>query len=242
MTFLTAGAPTGSPIVTSDQTVIKHARRPVILNRPFRSVAELGYVFRDLPFKSLDFFTDRSADTALLDVFCLNDVAIVTPDKLLPLMAGRINPSSAAVPVLKALVLGGAKKESEVGYNLQAEADSLAKAIAAKAMRSTSFVPFQNYKELVPTLVEAMRASASASPDKGNKANLEAPLRALSEANDFRTWNLMIDLIAQNGQMSPKAAKLGDFVVEAECRVWLHVAIDRFTGEVVARQIEPVYE
>ena len=45
------------------------AGRGIVLNRPFRSVGELGYAFRDLPFKSLDFFTVESADAGLLDVF-----------------------------------------------------------------------------------------------------------------------------------------------------------------------------
>src|SRR5439155_20054389 len=34
---------------------------------------ELGYAFRDLPWKTLDFFTDKSADAALLDIFMIND-------------------------------------------------------------------------------------------------------------------------------------------------------------------------
>src|SRR5262249_32280852 len=46
---------------------------PIMLNRPFRNVAELGYAFRDLPWKSLDFFTDKSADAGLLDIFAVND-------------------------------------------------------------------------------------------------------------------------------------------------------------------------
>src|SRR4029077_4727131 len=47
--------------------------RPIILNRPFRNVGELGYVFRDLPWKTLDFFSDKSADAGLLDIFCIHD-------------------------------------------------------------------------------------------------------------------------------------------------------------------------
>jgi len=50
----------GQPMATGN-----FASRPVILNRPFRSVGELAYVFRDLPFKSLDFFTANSGDAAL---------------------------------------------------------------------------------------------------------------------------------------------------------------------------------
>ncbi len=47
--------------------------RPIMLNRPFRNVAELGYAFRDLPWKTLDFFSDKSADAGLLDIFTIND-------------------------------------------------------------------------------------------------------------------------------------------------------------------------
>ncbi|MCA1658742.1 MAG: hypothetical protein LC627_05540, partial [Verrucomicrobiaceae bacterium] len=57
-----------------------------------------------------------------------------------------------------------------------------------------------------------------------------------------RTWNLMIDVIAQSGRYPPTATTLRDFVVEGEKRYWLHVAIDRFTGEVIDRQLEAVYE
>lgn len=242
MTFFSAGSPSGSPVAAGDNTAGSHGRRPVILDRPFQSVAELGYAFRDQPFKTIDFFTDKSADTALLDVFCLYDVATVTPDRLLPLAAGRVNPNAASTSVLKSLLRGGAKKETDSNYNLLAESDALSVAFANKIAQTNTFMPVDGYRTFVPSLVEAMRAASTNSADRGNKAYLEAPLRAISEASDFRTWNLMIDIIAQSGQMVPNAKKLGDFAVQAECRIWLHVSIDRYTGEVIARQIEPVYE
>src|SRR5206468_7267815 len=31
------------------------------------------YAFRDLPWKTLDFFSDKSADAGLLDIFTIND-------------------------------------------------------------------------------------------------------------------------------------------------------------------------
>ena len=52
----------------------------------------------------------------------------------------------------------------------------------------------------------------------------------------------MIDVIAQSGRYSPVATNLSDFVVEGEKRYWLHVAIDRFTGEVIDQQLELVNE
>ena len=52
----------------------------------------------------------------------------------------------------------------------------------------------------------------------------------------------MIDVIAQSGHYPPNASTLAGFVVEGEKRYWLHIAIDRFTGQIVDQQLEAVYE
>src|SRR6266576_1510632 len=65
-----AAATTGSSTPYYTTSTSYH---PIMLNRPFRNVAELGYAFRDLPWKTLDFFTQKSGDAGLLDVFCIND-------------------------------------------------------------------------------------------------------------------------------------------------------------------------
>jgi hypothetical protein len=53
----------------------------------------------------------------------------------------------------------------------------------------------------------------------------------------------MIDVIAQGGRYPPSAASLRNgFVVEGEQRYWVHVAIDRFTGQVIGKEIEIVNE
>ncbi len=55
----------------------------------------------------------------------------------------------------------------------------------------------------------------------------------------------MIDVIAQSGRYpatATTAADLPKFIVEGEQRYWVHVAIDRLTGEVIDRQIEVVNE
>jgi hypothetical protein len=41
---------------------------------------------------------------------------------------------------------------------------------------------------------------------------------------------------------SARSKRLLDFIVEGEQRYWVHVAIDRFTGEVIEKQIEVVNE
>ena len=77
------------------------------------------------------------------------------------------------------------------------------------------------------------------------KTQREAVPRALASAVQTRTWNLMIDVIAQSGRYPPTAttaADLPNFIVEGEQRYWVHVAIDRFTGQVIDRQVEIVKE
>jgi hypothetical protein len=77
----------------------------------------------------------------------------------------------------------------------------------------------------------------------GNKEARECVLRAFSDACQTRTWNLLIDVIAQSGRYPPNATSLENgFVVEGEQRYWVHVAIDRFTGQVIDKQIEVVNE
>ena len=72
--------------------------RPVMLNRPFRSVGELGYASRDLPWKTLDLFTDKSADSGLLDVFSINDEPAM--------VAGRVNLNTQQAAVPQAVLSG----------------------------------------------------------------------------------------------------------------------------------------
>jgi hypothetical protein len=55
-------------------------------------------------------------------------------------------------------------------------------------------------------------------------------------------WNLLIDVVAQSGRYPPNANSLAGFVVEGEQHYWVHVAIDRFTGQVIDKQIETVNE
>ena len=70
----------------------------------------------------------------------------------------------------------------------------------------------------------------------------EGVSRALAELCQTRVWNLIIDVVAQSGHYPPNATDLTQFVVQGEKRYWLHVAIDRFSGDVIDRQVEAVYE
>src|SRR5207302_10974813 len=70
----------------------------------------------------------------------------------------------------------------------------------------------------------------------------EAPIRALSNVGQTRVWNLMIDVVAQTGRYPQSANTLDKFVVEGEQRYWVHVAIDRLTGQIIDKQVEVVKE
>ncbi|MDD5262008.1 MAG: cadherin repeat domain-containing protein [Methylacidiphilales bacterium] len=207
------------------------ARRPVILNRPFRSVGELGYAYRDEPFKSLDFWSSTSADAALLDLFTVADEPV--------LVAGQINLNNAPLPVLQAIIVGAMKNESTVETCSATDAKNISQQLSTN-LAANRVVNRADLTGAVSTTINAILSGASPISGLRNKAYGEAALRALSSVANTRTWNLMIDVIAQTGGMSATAATLSDFNVQGETHYWLHVAIDRFTGQVVDQSLEQV--
>ncbi len=214
--------PTTSPYFSNVATA-----RPRILNRRFTSVGDLGYAFRDMPWKTLDFFSPNSADAGLLDLFTMDDA---------PVVAGHVNPNTAPAPVLKAL-LSGAQLNPSGNTSLSASAASgIAGAIYASATNS----PFLTRADIVPFL--ASSSAVTNQVPSGIKIEREGTVRALAEASNTRTWNFLIDVVAQSGRYPATAATLDNFMVTGERRYWLHVAIDRYTGQIVDRQIEVVGE
>jgi hypothetical protein len=229
---------------------VQSQSRPTILHRPFRSVAELGYVFRDIPWKNLDFFTPESGDSALLDVFCIRE-----SDADVPLVAGKVDLNTKQKGVLEALLAGGLidehLKSGTVAVPLN-NASILADAsnIAEALVNRTSTRPLTNIAELVGRWDSNANAYDGFSEDltglfSENAHNViqrfrEAPIRALSNMGQTRVWNLLIDVVAQTGKFPPSATGLGDFAVDGESRQWVHVAIDRLTGKVIDMQVEAI--
>jgi hypothetical protein len=70
----------------------------------------------------------------------------------------------------------------------------------------------------------------------------ESAIRALSNTGQTRVWNLMIDVVAQTGKYASGATDLAKFAVDGEKRYWVHLAVDRFTGKVLDKQVEVVRE
>lgn len=275
------------------------SNRPIMLNRPFRAVAEMGAAFRGAPWKHLDFFLPESADAALLDVFCLSEPppftlagGTSTQAPTPPLIAGKINLNTRQEPVLRAMLAGALKDEVS-----SSSSGRLSPAANGEAMRAAQAVidrttgtkpwqgPFGNNAELVgklfakdlsplPTASDpvytAMVYRTNTEPDRnpdiatgkstlawhftGLSSNLdnafpaskdrktkrmrESIIRALADGAQTRVWNLMFDIIVQSGKFSPMASSLGNFVKDGETRLWVFIAIDRLTGEILDQQIE----
>ena len=232
--YAVTSAADGMPLFTGNA-----ASRPVVLNRPFRSVGELGYAFRDLPWKNIDFFTPESADAALLDLFSVDDGDVE---------AGRVSLNTRQPVVLEA-ILNGANKIEENPTPLSAtDAFNLGTTIATVSNlspfinRAELVSRFSSFQETDPRFTSYTSVNFASPTDTRIKSQRETIVRALGDATTTQTWNLMIDVIAQTGHYPPGSTQLSQFVVDGERRYWLHIAIDRFTGQVVDRIWEPVYE
>jgi hypothetical protein len=275
------------------------SNRPIMLNRPFRAVAEMGAAFRGAPWKHMDFFLPESADAALLDVFCLTEAppftlagGSLTQAPSPPLIAGKISLNTRQEPVLRAMLAGALKDETSTSTS-----GRLSPAANGEAMRAAQAIidrttgtkpwqgPFGNNAELVgklfakdltplPTAADPVYTATvyrtttepnrnpdiptgksaltwhftglssnldnafPASKDRKTKRMRESIIRALADGAQTRVWNLMFDIIVQSGKFSPVASSLGDFVKDGETRLWVFIAIDRLTGEILDQQIE----
>lgn len=233
------GTAVGIPPITGN-----NASRPMILNRPFRSVAELGYVSRDQPWKQLDFWTPQSADAALLDFFCVSEP--LEDDKDSPLTAGHVNLNSRQVPVLQALLQGTAKTDGVKLTDIQAR--NIAEALVNWTTNSaTAKGPLRNRSELIGRYTGdnysgfSSEVSALLSGTEGKiQIQRQSVIRALADVGTTRTWTFLIDLIVQEGKYP--TSDLTKFSVGGEQRYWIQVAIDRFTGQIVAKFVEAVNE
>ena len=104
-------------------------------------------------------------------------------------------------------------------------------ALAANIATATSTTPVQNRWELVTRSGLPLTARREVVP------------RAISSVSQTRVWNLLIDVVAQSGRRYPPGeTDPKKFIVEGEQHYWVHVAIDRFTGQVIDRQVEVVKE
>jgi len=224
----TTSPTTGNPYAKSTARV---ADRPIILNRPFSSVAELGYVNRDYPWRTLDFFSLKSADGGLLDLFTMGQSEE-------PYLKGKVSLNTQNRAVVEAMLTS--TFADVLGSAPVTFPERIATTVAGLTSQSSG-LPLVNKSEIPNQIVSQLAPTDFGGTDEQFiKARREGVTRALADVTQTRTWNLLIDIVAQSGRFGPAATAADQFVVEGERRFWLHVAIDRITGEIVDQQLEPV--
>jgi Tfp pilus assembly protein PilX len=196
----------------------------VAINRPLRNVGEFGYAYKNATM-TLNFASAASPEAAVLDLFGYSE-------KLK--RAGAVDLNTRNSAALAALISG----VYENGTTPFPFSTSRPMDLAGAIVNVTTSQPARSRQDLARITSDAGVLGYLGN----NEEKKEALSRALAELCQTRTWNLMIDVIAQSGHYPPNATALAQFVVEGEKRYWLHLAIDRFSGEVIDRQLEAVYE
>ncbi len=218
----------GNPYAVSTTRV---ADRPIILNRPFYSVGELGYVNRDYPWRTLDFFSENSADGGLLDIFTMNQSNE-------SFQRGKVSLNAQNPEVMEAVLKN---TFADIMGNMPVTYPTKIASTLVGLTKPGTGTPLANKADIPSQIVSKLTSYDFGGTDEQNiKARRESVTRALADVTQTRTWNLLIDVVAQSGKYSPTATATDQFVVEGERRFWLHVAIDRITGEIVDQQLEPV--
>ena len=205
--------------------------RPIVLDRPFRSVGELGYVFRDMPWKSLDFFSANSADMTLLDLFDSADHPSV--------VAGKLSWNVPYPEIWKSLLVGadrayGASNPLTLSAS---DAETLAQAVYSQFEGSEK--PPVCRSDVVKGLVNTtVTADSGAWP--AFKHHREGIVRQIAEVGQSSTLNLLMDLVVEEGktvEVSPSKTK---FIAGGRVHYWVSLAIDRLTYKIIDIEVEEV--
>ena len=206
-----------------------------MLNRAFSNIGEFGYAVdtSSVTQPTFNFYQTSSSDKAVLDFFGYNPVSSSYP------RSGIVNLNTKNAPVMAAIIKGAVSTEPSTTV-LQAAATNA----ATQVVNATTTQPALTRGDCA-RLAEVAGGQIGASEEQK-----EAIARALAEVGQTRTWNLLIDVIAQTGRYSPDATNINQsnkFTVEGEKRYWLHIALGRDLNDdgsvdVLGTQLEEVIE
>jgi hypothetical protein len=239
-----APGPVSPPLPPPTPALLPSQANYPFLNRRFENVGEFGYAYNPASTttsKTLDFASAASHDKPLLDFFTYNAASV---------RAGLVNLNTRNAPVLASIIRGAWVHDpgSEIlppnTTYLVSQSDALAAGlaiVAATTAANGAAVNRADVARLAEVAAAALHGVAGA-PDDERKQTIA---RTLAEVSQARTWNLMIDVIAQTGNYVSGTPDLTDptkFVVQGEKRYWLHIALDRDDGTVLGTQLEEVTE
>jgi hypothetical protein len=156
--------------------------------------------------------------------------------------AGIVNLNTRNIPVLASIIKGALLNDPGLQNTpttlLSQNSDALNAAQAI--VQETTNTPALTRADV--TRLAAVAAARLPTVLGVNDETKQTIARALADTGQARTWNLMIDVIAQTGHYGPNAQGLTDFILEGEKRYWLHIALDRDDGTVLGSQLEEVVE
>jgi len=232
----------------------------IVMNHPFSNVGELGYGIdtSTAGMPTLDFSPPNFLDAPVLDFFSYNPISSAYP------RAGIVNLYTRNAPVLAA-ILSSAWQTEAASASPNPAASPSGRISASQAMDAANLIVQETRNVLAGTpaygsvtqtdltraIAARLVAAGAAAPSwSGSTTEQKQSIaRALAEMGQTRTWNLLIDVIAQTGKYKPNAPDLtgSNFVVEGEKRYWLHIAIGRDlntdgTVDVLGTQLEEVVE
>jgi hypothetical protein len=179
-------------------------------------------------------FRSTSSEAPVLDFFGYNPVSSSYP------RAGIVNLNTKNAPVLATIIKGALSKDETTNYVGQTAAMNAAQAIVTETTARPAL-----------TRADVARLAGVAGGQIGSsEEEKETVARALAEIGQTRTWNLLIDVIAQTGKYAPgttDVTQANKFTVEGEKRYWLHIALGRDLNadgsvDVLGTQLEEVIE
>jgi hypothetical protein len=224
---------------------------PIVISHAFSSVGDFGYGIvtppgsgppapppGSTPLPTLDFSPPSYLDAPILDFFSYNPISSAYP------RAGIVNLYTRNAPVLAAILAGTLKTDAAASQNPPSPVISGTPAANSEALTAATRIVTETQKVLAGnpdygsvtqtdmTRAIAARLAAAAAqhaPGTNLTEQEQAISRALAEVGQTRTWNLLIDVVAQTGKYKPNAPDLtgSNFVVEGEKRYWLHIALGR---------------
>ena len=228
------------------------ANATVVMNHAFSNVGELGYgiVTSALPtpgpsascaptpgptaVPTLDFSSPNFPNAPVLDFFSYNPISSAYP------RAGIVNLYTRNPPVLAAILAQTLKTDAAANSNPPSPVVSRSQAMDAanlivqetqNVLAGASAYGPVTQTDMTRAIAARLVAAGAAAPSwSGSTTEQKQSIaRALAEVGQTRTWNLLIDVIAQTGKYKPNAPDLtgSNFVVEGEKRYWLHIALGR---------------
>ncbi len=204
--------------------------RPVVLNTPFTSEGDLGAVYRDTPYRSLDFFSKESADLGLLDIFSIKD---------LPYRRDQINFNFSDPKVIQAL-LGNTALHPTIasrGTIPSGVAETVATQFSEYVRSGNQWKnPITNRAQLLTQFAETWGQLTGS----GIKIERESIFRRLIPFLSCNTWNLGLDLVVQVGdEVEVNGTK--KFLMESQFKSWVTLVVDPYTAEVLHQESEPFF-